>query len=388
MYFVTRSTIEILTLLLGLYMLTRLATSTVICALTLALVACGEKAQSDPRNEAPLVRVAIVRGATSTSRSFTGTVAARVQSDLGFRVSGKVLERLVDTGQSVKRGQPLMRIDPVDLELAARAQQEAVAAARARTTQATEDEVRYRALRGTAISASTYDQYKAAADTAKAQLSAAEAQANVARNASRYAELVADADGVVTDTLAEPGQVVNAGQIVVRLAHSGPREAVIQLPETLRPAVGSVGQATLFGKEGVTVSSQLRQLSDAADRATRTFEARYVLEGALANAPLGTTVTVEIPDEQASGQGGLQVPIGSLFDAGKGPGVWVIHGEPSTVSWRPVAVQHLGDDDARVAGEVQQGDQIVAFGAHLLHEGEPVRVSGEGLASAIQRVRP
>jgi len=368
-------------------MFARLATSTVICALALALVACGEKAHSDPRNEAPLVRVAIVDGAGSASRSFTGTVAARVQSDLGFRVSGKVLERLVDTGQSVKRGQPLMRIDPVDLELAARAQQESVAAARARTTQATEDEVRYRALRGTAISASTYDQYKAAADTAKAELSAAEAQANVARNASRYAELIADGDGVVTDTLAEPGQVVSAGQIVVRLAHAGPREAVVQLPETLRPAVGSVGRATLFGKEGATVPTRLRQLSDAADRATRTFEARYVLEGALADAALGTTVTVEIPDEHAP-QDGLQVPIGSLFDAGNGPGVWVIHGESSTVSWQPVAVQHLGDDNARVAGEIRQGDRVVALGAHLLREGEAVRVSGQALASAATRARP
>jgi len=369
-------------------MFARLVTSTVICALALALVACGEKAHSDPRTEAALVRVAIVDGAGSASRSFTGTVAARVQSDLGFRVPGKVLERLVDTGQSVKRGQPLMRIDPVDLELAARAQQQAVAAARARTTQATEDEIRYRALRGTAISASTYDQYKAAADTAKAELSAAESQANVARNASRYAELVADGDGVVSDTLAEPGQVVSAGQIVVRLAHSGPREAVVQLPETLRPAVGSVGRATLFGKEGAAVPARLRQLSDAADRATRTFEARYVLEGALADAALGTTVTVEIPDEHASAQGGLQVPIGSLFDAGKGPGVWVIQGEPSTVSWRAVAVEHLGDDSARIAGAIQQGDRVVALGAHLLREGEAVRVSGQALASAATRARP
>ncbi len=102
----------------------RLATSTVVCALPFALGACGEKAQLDPRTEAPLVRSTLVQGATSASRSFTGTVAARVQSDLRFRVSGKVLERLVDAGQSVKRGQPLMRIDPVDLKLAAQAQQE------------------------------------------------------------------------------------------------------------------------------------------------------------------------------------------------------------------------------------------------------------------------
>src|SRR5437764_2246263 len=107
----------------------RLAASALIYALPFALVACGEKAPADPRTEAPLVRAAIVEGANPGSRSFTGTIAARVQSDLGFRVSGKVLERLVDAGQTVKRGQPLMRIDPVDLKLAAHAQQQTVAAA-------------------------------------------------------------------------------------------------------------------------------------------------------------------------------------------------------------------------------------------------------------------
>ncbi len=362
----------------------------VVGLLPLVLAACSDAMSStDPRTQTPLVRVGVVEAAVQAERSFTGIVAARVQSDLGFRVPGKILERLVDAGQTVKRGQPLMRIDPVDLQLAAHAQQEAVAAARARGQQTAEDEARYRELRGTgAISASAYDQVKAAADAAKAQLSAAEAQANVARNASRYAELVADGDGVVMETLAEPGQVVNAGQIVVRLAHAGRREAVIQLPETLRPAVGSVGQATLFGKEGVSVPAKLRQLSDTADRLTRTFEARYVLEGELADAPLGATVTIRIPEGPSAAQGGLQVPIGALFDAGKGPGVWVIDGKPAKVSWRPVAVLHLGDDGARIAGQIKQGDRIVALGAHLLREGEQIRVADQAVATAAEGVKP
>jgi len=367
----------------------RLTSSAAVCTLPLALIACGDQAPSDPRTEAPLVRVAAAQSAADQSHSFTGTIAARVQSDLGFRVSGKVLERLVDTGQTVKRGQPLMRIDPVDLKLAAHAQQEAVVAARARAKQATVEEARYRDLRGTgAISASSYDQMKAAADAAQAQLSAAEAQADVARNASRYAELLADGDGVVMETLAEPGQVVSAGQAVVRLAHAGRREAVIQLPETLRPVIGSSAQATLFGKDGIVVAAKLRQLSNSADRLTRTFEARYVLDGALSNAPLGTTVTIQIPDEHASGERGLNVPIGALFDQGKGPGVWVIQGEPAKVSWRPVAVQRIDDAGAYVAGQIKQGERIVALGAHLLHEGEQVRVLGLAAATATAGARP
>jgi len=367
----------------------RLATSALACALPFALAACGEKAPSDPRTEVPLVRTAIVQRAVPASRSFTGTVAARVQSDLGFRVSGKVLERRVDAGQTVRRGQLLMRLDPIDLKLAAQARQEAVTAARARAQQTAQDEARYRDLRGTgAISASAYDQAKAAADASKAQLSAAEADADVARNATGYADLVADGDGVVMETLAEPGQVVSAGQPVVRLAHAGRREAVIQLPETLRPVIGSVAQAALFGDSGASVPATLRQLSDTADPRTRTFEARYVLQGALADAPLGATVTIEIPDTRVALQDGMQVPIGAVLDAGKGSGVWVINGEPARVAWRSVTVLHLGDDSARVSGKLEQGDRVIALGAHLLREGEQVRVSGQAVAMANEGARP
>src|SRR4029453_11104166 len=161
-------------------------------------------------------------------------------------------------------------------------------AARARARQTAEDEARYRDLVGSgAVSASSYDQIKAAAESARAQLNAAEAQADVARNATGYAVLLADADGVVVETLADAGQVVNAGQVVVRVAHAGRREAIVHLPETLRPPVGSIGQATLYGNGALTVPTKLRQLSDSADRLTRTYEARYVLEGALAGGPLG-----------------------------------------------------------------------------------------------------
>ncbi|XAH21103.1 efflux RND transporter periplasmic adaptor subunit [Xylophilus sp. GW821-FHT01B05] len=366
----------------------RFAISAVICALPLALAACGKGASVDSRTEPPLVRAVTVSGAAPTSRSFTGTVAARVQSDLGFRVSGKVLERLVDAGQAVKKGQPLMRIDAVDLKLAAVAQEQAVSAAQARALQTSEDEARYRDLRGTgAISSSAYDQVKAAADAAKAQLSAAQAQADVARNASRYTELLADGAGVVTETLAEPGQVVSAGQTVVRLAHAGNREAAIQLPETLRPAIGSVALATPFGKDGTSAPARLRQLSASADRLTRTYDARYVLEGELANAPLGSTVTLQLQSGQPT-QGGMQVPIGALFDAGKGPGVWVIAGEPAKVSWRAVTVELLDSDSARVSGPLKLDERIVALGAHLLREGEQVRVAGPAVSAKAAGAHP
>lgn len=350
-----------------------------VYVLPLALVACGEPStRDDPRTQVPLVRTATVVSAKDRTHAFTGVVVARIQSDLSFRVQGKILERLVDTGQTVKRGQPLMRLDPIDLTLQSQAQQQVVAAARARAKQATQDEARYRGLVATgAVSASAYDQIKAAADTARADLRAAQAQASVAQNATGYAVLLADADGVVVDTLAEPGQVVSAGQAVIRLARAGQREAIVQLPETLRPAPDSDAQATLYGSGDKQVPARLRLLSDAADLVTRTFEARYVLEGSLANAPLGSTVTLNIA-ENASKASVMNVPLAALYDPGKGPGVWGISGQPATVSWRPVQVINLGDDNAGVVGNLKPGEQVVALGAHLLHEGEKVRTAPQG----------
>ncbi|MCS0612343.1 efflux RND transporter periplasmic adaptor subunit [Massilia kyonggiensis] len=349
----------------------------VLCLLPIALAACGGKPAADARTAAPLVETVLVQGAPAAARSFTGVVGARVQSDLGFRVPGKMVQRLVDVGQAVHRGQPLMRIDPIDLGLQARAQAEAVTAARARARQAADDEARYRDLVAEgAVSASAYEQLKAAADSAKAQLSAAEAQYDVARNAAGYAVLVADADGVVVDTLAEPGQVVGAGQPVVRLAHAGPREAIVQLPETMRPRLGTQAEATLYGGQAAGVA-RLRQLADAADRLTRTYEAKYVLDGPLADAPLGATVTLRLDAEgrtEAPKVGALQVPAAAVLDAGKGSGVWTVAGSPARVTWRKVDVLAIGDDMARVTGQLKEGERVVALGAHLLHEGDTVRV--------------
>jgi len=342
--------------------------------LPLVLAACSDANSSltDPRLQPPLVRTEAVEISVQSKRSFTGIVAARVQSDLGFRVPGKVLERLVDAGQTVKRGQALMRIDPTDLKLALRAREEAVTAAKARARQAADDEVRYRRLVSASfVSAAAYDKVKAAAEAAKAELNAAEARADVAQNETSYAVLLADANGVVVETLAEPGQVVAAGQVVVRVAHAGRREAIIELPETLRPAIGSTGRATLYGS-GLTGAAKLRQLSDAANRQTRTFEARYVLEGRLADAPLGSTISIQVSDGRPAPA--LQVPIGAIFDPGKGPGVWLVEGETPRVTWRAVQIAGLGSEAASVVGDLEAGDRVVALGAHLLHEGQLVRL--------------
>ncbi|GGC46006.1 efflux RND transporter periplasmic adaptor subunit [Chelatococcus reniformis] len=348
----------------------------------LARSASVTAAPEDPRRQLPLVRTAQARLPAASQRAFTGLVSARVQSNLGFRVNGKITERLVDVGGRVVAGQALMRIDPKDLGLALTARENAAAAARAQLVQTEADEIRYRRLVAAGWSPrQRYEQAKAALDTARAQLEAARAQAEVARNEAGYAVLRADADGTVVETLAEPGQVVVASQVVVRLAHAGAREATVNLPETARPAVGSPAEAQVYGVGTGRAPARLRQLSDSADPATRTYEARYVLEGAAAQAPLGATVTVWLRDVEVAAPEETEVPLGALLDGGRGTGVWVIGSAGSTVSLRPVAVRRIGQETAVVTG-LSPGETIVALGAHLLHEGD--RVSAAETRTAAQ----
>jgi RND family efflux transporter MFP subunit len=335
-------------------------------------------ARLDPRQRSQLVEIAVAKPAVASERTFTGIIAARVQSNLGFRVPGKVVERLVDVGQEVHAGQPLMRLDQKDLALALVAKENAVAAARAAAVQARDEEVRYRQLAADGwASRQKYDQVKAAFDTAAAQLAAAEAQADVARNEAGYSLLLADADGTVVETLAEPGQVVAAGQTVVKLAHAGPREALVNLPETMRPAIGSPAQATVYGGGSTPSPAHLRQLADAADPATRTYEARYVLDGDASRAPLGATVAVSVAVGVTAEA--VEVPLGALYDNGQSSGVWVVDPDSSSVSLRGVQVRRLAEETAVVIG-IKSGERVVALGAHLLHRGERVRLANDGRA--------
>jgi len=331
----------------------------------------AKPASIDARTEPPMVATVEARRIGASRRAFTGSVSARIQSNLGFRVPGKIVERFVDAGDEVKTGQPLMRIDERDLRLALTARSKAADAARAMAVQARADEKRYATLLKLGqATRQRYEQAKAALDSAEGQLSAAEAEADVARNEAGYALLVADADGSVVETLGEPGQVVSAGQVVVRLAHDGQREATVSLPETIRPAIGSEAEAGVYGLGDRRWTATLRQLSSAADTQTRTYEARFVLGGEAADAPIGSTVTVWIADPVAANS--AEVPIGAILDENGTTGVWFVDRATSRVSLRPVTILELGEETATVSG-VEPGTSVAALGAHLLHEGATVR---------------
>lgn len=353
----------------------RTGATLLLCAAWLA--GCGKPAPI----AAPIANVAwlTVRSAPAAQRSLTGVVHARIESSLAFRVGGKITAKLVESGDVVRKGQPLLRLDDTDYVLAAGAARAAVSAAQARQVQADADELRMRRLVSMgAVSTQAYEQAKAAADTARAELDAARARARQSVHQGDYAVLVADMDGVVMDVSAEPGQVVAQGQSVIKLAGHGAREALVFLPETMRALARRPATASLYGDGiGHPASARLRELSAVAEQQTRSYPARFTLGGPAAQAPLGATVTIHF---RGDGDGSVAVPVSALVDQGKGVGVWVIDAG-ATVSLRPVKVVALGDEQARIAQGLRTGERIVAFGGHLLQAGQKVALRTKSQAN-------
>jgi RND family efflux transporter MFP subunit len=335
-----------------------------------------DKQQSVDTTSPRLVRAYMVTSAGSDSMEYTGVIHARTESDLAFRVSGKIIEKLVKAGDHVKRGQALMRLDPTDLRLAANAAQADVEAARAQNKRALADELRQRGLVAIkAVSVQEYEQAKSAADATTAQLNSALAYSRQLENQAGYAVLRADADGVIMEIPADVGQVVAPGNVVVRLAQDGAREAVINMPEGNEKIAKSTATASLYADSGQTFPAKLRELSAMADPLTRTYQARYSLGGIGKNAPLGATVTVHLDGDNADiAVQQYEIPVGALYDGGNGTSVWVINPDTSTLSRRPVEVAKLGSETALVSKGLKPGERILALGAHLVKEGEKVKI--------------
>ena len=340
----------------------------VLMILAVGLVACSE---APPPPAAPkLVRTLAVgaggAAANGAERSYSGEVRARIETTLGFRVAGKIVERRAELGQAVKAGQVLARLDATDagLQLTQAEAQRALAAA---------DLARYRDLRAkNYISASALD----ARETA---FKAAEAQAALAKNQSSYTTLVADRNGVIGQVLAEPGQVVSVGQAVFRLAPDGERDVAIALPEGEVGAfkLGQAAAVTFWsaGAAGKPLAGRLREISPVADPVTRTYAARVSLKDADPLLPLGMTATVRFPTGASGGPATkrLLVPLTAIFQQGTQPAVWKV-GADNTVILQVVDVAAYTDSGAVVSAGLAGGEQIVAAGVNLLTAGEKVRV--------------
>jgi membrane fusion protein, multidrug efflux system len=358
-----------------------LAVGLIVPASVVAVAAGGRpKGSADPAAgrwpEAPArsVRVQEVRGDGAVSESsYTGVVRARYESDLAFRVGGKVVSRHVELGERVRAGQPLFRLDPEDYELALKAAEADLAAAEAEVKYATAEDARQRQLRGRgAASIAEFEKVRADRDMAVGRRDRAVKALALARNRLSYCTLAADADGVVTELPGEAGLVVVEGQPVARLVRDGGREAVVSLPENrVEAARSALARVTLWSAPSVSFPAVLREVSPAADPLTRTYQARFALPGAGPGVELGMTATVHLtPADSAPG---FVLPLSSLLRQSDRPAVWVVGRGAGRPTLTPVEVREYRQESVVIAAGVKPGDLVVTAGVQKIDPGMVVR---------------
>jgi RND family efflux transporter MFP subunit len=347
-----------------------------VCAMSsvMLLSACSPKKDApEPVRSVKLTTV----GASdlNVQGQYAAEVKARVESRLGFRVGGKIVQRQAEPGQRVQAGQVLAEIDVQDYALAAQAAQAQVIGARSQRDLAAADYKRYEALLAqNFISAAELERRSATLKAAQATLDQALALAQSQYNQASYAKLVATTSGVVTSAEAEIGQVVSAGQPVVRLAHDGPRDAVFAVPEQVvsRIKIGQKMTATL-GNGQQTLQGQVREVGASADPLTRTFTVKLGLEKAEA-LPLGVTLNVNAPQLAGSQPNVIKVPTSALRQDGQKTAVWVFDAASSTVVSQVVEVATADGNDVVIASGLKPGQQIVSAGVHVLSPGQKVTI--------------
>ncbi len=330
------------------------------------------KAATDPRAAVQTIPVARVQPVASLDSTFTGTIQARVLTPMGFRVAGKVVKRFVDKGQTVKKGDPLMSLDATDYTLSATVADQQMHASEAIKIQTQADQARFAGVIGDgAVSQQRFDAAKAAADASAANEIAAQAQQEIADNARSYTTIYAEEDGVVVDTLAEPGQVVPAGQPVVTLAFNDTREAVVDLPESYKLEPETTATAYLGDDEATPLKAHLRQLAAQADPVLRTFEARFPIDENPAGARLGATVTIKLSRKSSA----FQVPLSAIINRGQGYAVWIFDPSSSMVSARAVNIVRITENEAVISRGLNQSELIVSAGAHRLNDGQKINAA-------------
>jgi RND family efflux transporter MFP subunit len=344
-----------------------------LAVLAVALAGCNDQVAEKPAPARPVLVATAHYEAATPERSFVGTIRPRIESDMGFRVPGKVAKRLVEVGQTVDVGQPLATLDEVDLKLQAEQATAELSAATGVLAQAAAAEQRAKDLRGKGWATDAQmDQARAAADEARARLNRAERSVDLTNNSLSYATLEADARGVVTATLIEPGQVVAAGQTSIRVARFAEKEAVVAIPETLvgRAKTGSAS-VTLWSEPGKKYTAKLREISPSADPATRTYLAKFSLPGAGDSVSLGMTATLTLCD--TASERVARLPLSALFNEGDRPSFYVVD-DKGEITLKPVKVKAYESGDVVITGGVEEGEKIVALGVQKLDPSQKVRV--------------
>ncbi len=358
------------------------ASLSLLLAASLALTACSKPdAPTEPVRAVKVLTVGIET--FQSDHEFAGEVRARVESRLGFRVAGKIIKRQAELGQHVKPGQVLAQLDPQDYKLAADAARAQLAAASTNRDLAAGDFKRYAALKDqNFISGAELERRETTLKAAQAQLDQAKAQLASQGNQAGYTTLVADVSGVVTGIEAEPGQVVTAGTPVVRIAQDGPRDVVFSVPEDKVAIIKPGSDVTVRAwTDSKMLAGKVREVSASADPVTRTFPVKVSLD-ADATPALGATVYVSPRALSFAGAPVIKLPTSALRKEGQGSAVWVVDRATMTVKSQPIQIATADGNDAIVSAGLLPGMLVVSAGVHVLSPGQKVTLYQEKTAQS------
>lgn len=341
-----------------------------------ALSACGEP-PAPPTPEPRPVRVVTVRShGDSTTISLTGTIQAQTEVNLGFRIDGRMVERLVNVGDRVTAGQVIARLDRTNEENGLRAARAALVAAQAQLVEAEANYGRARELLRSGFGTrQRYDQAAQQLQTARSAADSAQAQVNIAENRLGYSELLADAPGTVTARGAEAGEVVAPGRMIVRLARQDGLDGVFDVPPAVmdRAPPGVIVTVALTLDPNVRATGRVREVSPSADPVTGTFRVRIGLDDPPPALRLGSTVTGRM---EVQGGTGYAIPASALTRQSGAPAVWVVDTGSRTVALRPVEILRHDPARAVIGSGLAAGDLVVTAGVQALRPGQEVRLLG------------
>jgi RND family efflux transporter MFP subunit len=345
-------------------------------AAAIVLSACQRETQISAPEARPVRAVTVVKRDIGETITYTGRIEAENETRLSFRIGGRMVQRSANVGDQVEPGQVVAKLEPQNELNALRSAQAAVAAAQAQFNEAKSNYERQKFLLARDVASRVqFERAEQTQETARSQLDSAEAQLKVAQDQVSDTELKADAGGIVTATAAEPGEVVQAGQLIIRVAPKGGRDAVFDVPgQVLRTAPSDpLVAVSLTDEPAVTTIGRVREVSPQADPVTRTFEVKVGLTDPPAAMRLGATVVGRVQFDTTPT---IEIPAAALTEFDRRPAVWVVDPSKLTVSLRNVDVLRHNPATVAISAGLDSGEIVVTAGAQALHPGQKTRLLG------------
>jgi RND family efflux transporter MFP subunit len=344
-------------------------------ALALSLSACNRAAEPAAPEIRPVRTMTIAKGVAGDTFTLSGNVQAQTEINKSFRIDGRLLERSVSVGDTVRPGQLLAQLDSQNEETALQASRAQLSAARAQLAEARNNFVRMRDLVAErAVSRAMFDQAESMQKQAESQVEAAQSSVTLAENRLSYTRLTSDLAGVVTAVGAEPGEVVGGGRMIVQVAREGMRDAVFDLPARAKDGIAPNAEITvaLTADPKVTTTGTVREMSPRADPVTGTFRVRIKLNNPPVAMRLGTTVTGRV--RLNAGASIIEIPPSAVVRNDRSAAVWVVDPKTGAVASRTIEIRSSDPNRVEVASGLNPGDVVVTAGIQAMRPGQKVRL--------------